>query len=1047
MFDPVTKKTMEEALRLGSLAPEQISLEFTDLFGQIIALRLDNKRRINDEGLAKLRQLAESHTILAAMSDGTAQTASALVAAHAQSLLAKLGGSSERCCLAALLFLSAESFADAHEEAKGISADTYSLEWSIASLALGKFAMLARTLVLEPDVSEYENALELEDAVVRAGLRRVICSLAQYVSGKSVSLGEAEELLRLIGNTVEQGTIHKQLRFVDGPSSYLVLVALLLSRIVPNVSAAAVAHVPAPDGIDRDEWSEVTRQYASAKPLLWRNHREAIDRGLLVQGCSGVITFPTGAGKTSLIELKVASVALAGLDAVYLAPTRVLVRQMRETFASALGETSQQVVIENEPWSLLTPQHEPVQYVSTPEECWSLMVHQPELMGSIGCVVLDECHLIHADPDRDHSRSVTAMTCLLRLLDLNPFADVLLVSAMVSNGAELSAWLRTVTGRSCLNLDSPWKPTRQARGCVVYPEPEVTALRSKLEELRVSEVATRSGTTWSGRPGKDIERGMSIVPSVLLALKYRWESHDSEDYSVIPLGAQPVPLGLGTPTDEPSRRWWLTANRNKVAGHLGARTAAIGMKTMVLCQATNVIRSTAETCDRLLSHCEPPTLTDRESAVLAAAAQELGGDELCASLSGRVAMHHGLLLEQERWVSESLFKRHEGVDLVVVSPTMSQGVNLPAEVVVIAGEERFDPETGKMEKLDASELLNAAGRAGRAGMCANGVVVVVPGAVVDFGVGDDDDVNALSARWFDLQDKVFANADQCLEIRDPLELWLDRIHLAVHTKSPVDAEEVRFFAAVRRVPSWGGMIHRSLARHHGTDEAQFQEQLASMEQRSTIHDVDLEPELAELAARFGASPMIVASLFEHIQTVEVRLGVEAWISLFYDWAGEERNREHLPYLWREATLDDLWLSRSLPQSREATLRWVRGESLLRVQDSLKPSTASSQSRKIDEARKFVVRGIPLFSWVFSLCSKLMLLAKPTEDSDPLLPYVGSSVRQGVASLSSLAVLMVLRERNTQTATRVEARRIAEELGDPGPEKNLGELQQWVRENI
>ncbi len=65
-------------------------------------------------------------------------------------------------------------------------------------------------------------------------------------------------------------------------------------------------------------------------------------------------------------------------------------------------------------------------------------------------------------------------------------ADVLLVSAMIKNADELSGWLRELTKRECLSLALSWKPTRQARGCVVYPSTEI----SKLQQFVNSTMAT-----------------------------------------------------------------------------------------------------------------------------------------------------------------------------------------------------------------------------------------------------------------------------------------------------------------------------------------------------------------------------------------------------------------------------------------------------------------------------------------------------------------------------------------------------------------------------
>ena len=75
-----------------------------------------------------------------------------------------------------------------------------------------------------------------------------------------------------------------------------------------------------------------------------------------------------------------------------------------------------------------------------------------------------------------------------------------------------------------------------------------------------------------------------------------------------------------------------------------------------------------------------------------------------------------------------------------------------------------------MKKLEAHELLNAAGRAGRAGEGAQGFVLLVPSKVIDL----DDEGNKINGHWMQLQ-AIFEQADQCLVIDDPLTSVLDQI--------------------------------------------------------------------------------------------------------------------------------------------------------------------------------------------------------------------------------------------------------------------------------
>src|SRR5579859_2791980 len=77
-----------------------------------------------------------------------------------------------------------------------------------------------------------------------------------------------------------------------------------------------------------------------------------------------------------------------------------------------------------------------------------------------------------------------AMLTLLNLTKIAPNADLLLLSAMMKNTDEIAGWIASLTGRSCLPLDLAWKPTRQVRGCVVYPADQVATLNAKLTEAR-----------------------------------------------------------------------------------------------------------------------------------------------------------------------------------------------------------------------------------------------------------------------------------------------------------------------------------------------------------------------------------------------------------------------------------------------------------------------------------------------------------------------------------------------------------------------------------
>lgn len=135
--------------------------------------------------------------------------------------------------------------------------------------------------------------------------------------------------------------------------------------------------------------------------------------------------------------------------------------------------------------------------------------------------------------------------------------------------------------------------------------------------------------------------------------------------------------------------------------------------------------------------------------------------------SKQVVAHHGLLLPIERQLNETLFKAKDGIHAIVATARLAQGINLPAEVVIIAGDDRVDEDTNNSEELLAHEILNAASRAG---MAAQGMVIIVPSKIITF-----ENRSTSPIAWQGLQQRVFSNSDQCLTIVDPLTQFLDEV--------------------------------------------------------------------------------------------------------------------------------------------------------------------------------------------------------------------------------------------------------------------------------
>ena len=192
---------------------------------------------------------------------------------------------------------------------------------------------------------------------------------------------------------------------------------------------------------------EVTERINSCRPYLWDNHIDALQQGFLHHGTSSVITFPTGAGKSTLVELKIMKAIAAGQKVVYIVPTHSLESQVKENMAWLLGIDDQQPFSIDKEFTMIDAGEEENQVmVMTPERCSTIIALNPSSFDEVGLVIIDEFHII-SETEKENHRAIGAMFCLLALLAKRPDADYMLVSAMVENGKEISEWIAKETGR------------------------------------------------------------------------------------------------------------------------------------------------------------------------------------------------------------------------------------------------------------------------------------------------------------------------------------------------------------------------------------------------------------------------------------------------------------------------------------------------------------------------------------------------------------------------------------------------------------------------
>ncbi len=1028
MFDPDTSKLISDAPSLDGLDLSKLSAQLTDAYTLIVTARVRMREAAKDSVLpddimkiaTQMRRIAfTNEAFVSALPGREDRAAAAFVAgaAHHVSLMAARMVRTERQetrlmlnsiapeVSATLLFLIAEATADSAEMAKEIvipSGNTVegNLLNAIVDLSKGD---LTNILVRALPNAELLELGDLGDRGVSAlyyllliGVRQLALELLGSTQPRTTTENATSTFRHIKNLCVEQIEIEGQsipaFSAFPGPHH----LASLLVSVADNLTPSAIVNIAPPGDVNATRWATILGMIAERRPYLWRNHRKALESGYLETGISSAISFPTGAGKSTLSELKVAATMLRGKKVVFLAPTLALVEQT----ASALKQTFPDASIEREQGDTSVfddlIRELPTVSVMTTERCLALLGYDAAVFSDVGLLVFDECHLMHAASSDKSHRAIDAMLCVLNFVTIAPMADLLLLSAMMQNTKEIAEWVSALTARRCLALDLNWKPTRQVRGCVVYDADRIAALNSTLN------TAYRSKTT-IGVPSA-VSKTLTAQPFGLFSLKQTWESKRRLDYRLVPLLEQPLALG----TDKSNQSWYLTSNGIQVASALAIAAVANNVKTLVFIQTIPHTNSAAKQINNLGTAIEI-SLSDKEIEFLDEAVEELGDashTNVSRLSSGLIKLacvcHHSLLLPAERRLHESLFKRDDGVKIMVATSTLAQGMNLPSEVVIIAGDSRFDSDAEKFQQLEAHELLNAAGRAGRAGESSYGVVLVVPSKVIDYR----DQTGQIGKHWQNLQ-TVFAQSDQCVLIDDPMEALLDQLQLSKDGNSPA----LQYF--LRRLPvgtdgdkdsATQALLNKSFAafRRRAADKNAWIDGRISAVLAARVSGISNPTWVDQLASTTGVPAEFITALGLAINAkpLSSMASVEQWRDWVLEWL--KSVPYFLPVIMRPATLEAVLGKpyRELTKFAErgqhflnyvdAPLKlWMAGSTLAEIE--LGFGTPFSKLGKCDAARKFVLRIVPEFAYLVGLPLQVIRAMEKGTEREQALPGLGISV--------------------------------------------------------
>ena len=586
------------------------------------------------------------------------------------------------------------------------------------------------------------NAFQLEqDTIARlfVELGVTVAEFTAWLSGAQNGLDAATARITRVINTLTPvgiGIVPEPGPPVGHSYACVFHLGVLLRLCMPSLGERSLLQaVPVPPNGNTEEYRQYLRARASGssdtqgRPVLWPSAFEYVENCLRGNFRHAVVSMPTGSGKSFIGELAV-SQAVADGWALYLAPTNALTEQIRGDLRTGLRVLKTEVlafvgdqeysIFENDSVSMMDSNSVAVM---TPEKCALALRLSPEAFENCRLVVFDECHLIgDAGP-----RGPVAELVLSQLMLRAPKCRFLLMSAIIQNPDELAEWLGECAGGISRAIAIRWRPTRTLRAIL------------GVDDSSFQEKAAAAHKELQSLPERRKKLSFTAQSSLAAGLQGAWQTTNQPDYLVTTIDCEAALSVSRELTENGDWNYDFNADSwvNATAITLAQRFAERGIQTLVFTPASKhypfsngdkVRLSTRTIAD--LPH--SPEIVDICRAL---AEYELGCDShVFMLLEKGVAVHTALMLETEKIASEAIF-RNRGVPVMFATGTLAQGLNLPAIAVIIAGSKIGDPRGQDPEVVQRrrfSQLLNAAGRAGRAGFANQGIVIAIPDHPVAF---------------------------------------------------------------------------------------------------------------------------------------------------------------------------------------------------------------------------------------------------------------------------------------------------------------------------
>lgn len=409
-----------------------------------------------------------------------------------------------------------------------------------------------------------------------------------------------------------------------------------------------------------------------------------------------LLSVPTSAGKTLIAQLLICHhlVTQPG-NVCYVTPLRSLGREMRQALAGRIRIIQKglgadladfgDVTIEQF-FSLIGEPAENSVEVMTPERLSHLLRHDPtSVLERYSMFVIDEAHLL-AQP----GRGLLLETVLAAVTTTD--ARVVLLSGVMGNAHQIASWLDP--SQAATLFESGWRGPRRLHAL----------LYSNVEWGELDRLPSRS-TTFTHIERYPITADLRVRPAESAMRRLA----TSPDSPIGHLERKVRPPGADKPDVDNYDAFY------KMCARTAREFLDAGSLLMILSQrryARNAAQELAATLE----------VTDTTNDLYEFLIERLGAEHpLIECVRHGVAYHHaGLPVDVLDELEQAM--RAETLQAMFATSTLTDGVNLPVRTVMIC-ETRYEGQDPG-QQLDGPRLLNAVGRAGRAGKETEGWIIL-----------------------------------------------------------------------------------------------------------------------------------------------------------------------------------------------------------------------------------------------------------------------------------------------------------------------------------